>query len=39
MSEAQKRPGTLDIIEEITRKDGSTYYEIGNMVHYERNQQ
>ncbi|KRN43802.1 hypothetical protein [Limosilactobacillus ingluviei] len=38
MSEAQKRPGTLDIIEEITRKDGSTYYEIGNMVHNGRSE-
>lgn len=24
---------TLDIIEEITRNDGSTYKEIGNLLH------
>lgn len=30
------QPGTLDLIEEITRKDGSKYYEIGNMVHNGR---
>lgn len=28
-----EKPGTLDLIEEITRNDGSKYYEIGNMVH------
>lgn len=28
-----EKPGTLDLIEEITRKDGSKYNEIGNMVH------
>lgn len=28
--------GTLDLIEEITRKDGTTYHEIGNMVHNGR---
>lgn len=30
------QPGTLDLIEEITRLDGSKYYEIGNMVHNGR---
>lgn len=30
------KPGTLDLIEEITRNDGSKYYEIGNMVHNGR---
>lgn len=30
------KPGTLDLIEEITRLDGSTYHEIGNMVHNGR---
>ncbi|MGR6687244.1 hypothetical protein ACUKBL_07645 [Furfurilactobacillus rossiae] len=33
-----KEPGheSLDMIEEITRKDGSKYMEIGNMVHNGR---
>lgn len=30
------QPGTLDIIEEITRTDGTSYFEIGNMVHNGR---
>lgn len=30
------KPGTLDLIEEITRLDGSKYFEIGNMVHNGR---
>lgn len=30
------KPGTLDLIEEITRNDGTKYYEIGNMVHNGR---
>lgn len=28
--------GTLDLIEQITRLDGTKYYEIGNMVHNGR---
>ena len=28
--------GVLDLIEQITRLDGSKYYEIGNMVHNGR---
>ncbi|KRL94896.1 hypothetical protein [Limosilactobacillus equigenerosi] len=28
--------GTLDMIEQITRLDGSKYYEIGNMIHNGR---
>ena len=31
-----EKPGTLDLIEEITRKDGTKYFEIGNMVHNGR---
>lgn len=31
-----QRPGTLDLIEQITRLDGTKYFEIGNMVHNGR---
>ncbi|WP_251547352.1 hypothetical protein [Limosilactobacillus caecicola] len=31
-----EKPGTLDLIEEITRNDGTKYFEIGNMVHNGR---
>lgn len=31
-----KQHETLDMIEQITRNDGSQYYEIGNMVHNGR---
>lgn len=31
-----EKPETLDLIEEITRKDGTKYFEIGNMVHNGR---
>lgn len=31
-----EKPGTLDMIEQITRADGTRYDEIGNMVHNGR---
>lgn len=31
-----QRPGTLDLIEQITRLDGTKYFEIGNVVHNGR---
>lgn len=31
-----QRPGTLDLIEQITRLDGTKYFEIGNMAHNGR---
>lgn len=32
----EKQHETLDMIEQITRNDGTKYYEIGNMVHNGR---